>query len=213
MLVLLMGLRACGKSTIAPLLAQQLGCGWSDLDNMVARRLGASSVREAWNTHGVGLFRDTEAHELAGLLDRHAPIAGQHDQAHQPARRPHVVALGGGTPTAPGVPAMLDAGKREHRCVVVYLRARPQSLQARLRAGSTPQAREPGVDESDMLHSRPSLTGADPIDEVPVVCAQRDPLYVKLADVVVEVDDLPVQETLLEVRAQLTGMGRLRGLV
>jgi shikimate kinase len=46
---------------------------------------------------------------------------------------------------------------------------------------------------------RPSLTGEDAIAEVPTVLEQREPIYLKLADVIVSVDNRTPQETAAEV--------------
>ena len=197
MLFMLIGLRGCGKTTIAPLMAAKLGCGWSELDALVAARLGCARVREAWEKHGVHAFREAETRCLAEVLHQHA--AG--DAKAAPARVSHVLALGGGTPTAPGAAAMMQEARTNHRAIALYLRARPETLQARLRAAS-----------GDAIVDRPSLTGEDPVAEVPRVFMQRDPLYMTLADVIVQVDDLPVLETMLEIQSELVRQGRLTNL-
>jgi shikimate kinase len=187
MLVMLMGLRCSGKTTLAPLVATRFACGWSDLDALVATKLGCAGVREAWERHGVSAFRDAETRCLADVLHA-ANTDGK-----------HVLALGGGTPTAPGAAALMQDARTNHRAVTVYLRARPETLQARLRSGIG----------GDALVDRPTLTGEDPVAEVPHVFMQRDPLYMTLADVVVQVDELPIEETMLEIQSELVRQGRL----
>jgi shikimate kinase len=164
-----------------------MGCGWSDLDALVAARLGCAGVREAWERCGVAAFREGETRCLAEALHA-ATTDGK-----------HVLALGGGTPTAPGAAALMQDARTNHRAVTVYLRARPETLQTRLRSGVG----------GDALDDRPTLTGEDPVAEVPHVFMQRDPLYMTLADVVVQVDDLPVEETMLEIQSELVRQGRV----
>jgi shikimate kinase len=200
MLFMLIGLRGCGKTTIAPLLAAKVGCGWSDLDALVAARLGCTGVRDAWDKHGVQAFREAETRCLADVLHRHAP-AGKNAPEARAGHVSHVLALGGGTPTAPGAAAMMQEARTNHRAIALYLRARPETLQARLRAAS-----------GDAIVDRPSLTGEDPVAEVPRVFMQRDPLYMTLADVVVQVDELPVEETMLEIQSELVRQGRVTNL-
>ena len=54
------------------------------------------------------------------------------------------------------------------------------------------------------LASRPSLTGADPLIKIEVVLARRDPLYLEIADEVVQVDGMSEDAAL----AKLIGIAR-----
>ena len=79
-----------------------------------------------------------------------------------------VIALGGGTPTALGGEDLIRASG----AISIYLRGEPALLRDRL---------TPGVGEN-----RPSLTGADPLDEIEQVFHERDARYTEIADHVVE---------------------------
>lgn len=153
--LILIGLRGSGKSTLARALARRQGRIAIDLDDLTPGYLGCATVGEAWNLHGQGAFREAEFQALSQALA---------------ANMGAVIALGGGAPTAPGAADLIEAAIREGRAVVVYLRDTPRTLADRLRA----LPKGPGP-------SRPSLTGADPIDEIAAVFAQRDPLYSRLA--------------------------------
>jgi shikimate kinase len=169
--VILIGLRASGKSTLAPALASRLGIPSIDLDPLVAQVLGCGSVREAFESRGVDAFRAAEAKLLRELLE---------------SLTASVVSLGGGTPTAPGAAELLEAAAAGG-AKVLYLRATPATLQARL-------------SKTD-LASRPSLTGAGTLEEVNHLFEQRDPLYRGLATDVIEVDALGLEELLRDVLA------------
>lgn len=161
--LLLMGLRGSGKTTLAPLIAKQLNRPWLDLDIETLAELCASgkpaqTVTEAWHTYGEPTFRAAETKALARVL--------RNDN--------QVIALGGGTPTAPGAADLLRAEKHAGRAKIIYLRASAATLRERLAA-------------TDM-GTRPSLTGASPLDEIEAVLATRDPLFRSLSDRTIEVD-------------------------
>ncbi len=156
--IVLMGLRASGKTTIGRLVAEQLGLGFVDLDDRTADRLDTPDPAEAIRTLGLDAFRDAETDAL-----RDALLEG-----------PLVIALGGGTPTAPGAVDLLrahtDAGG-----ALIYLHAGPSVLRARLTRTDT--------------DTRPSLTGAGTVEEVDEVYLRRDPLYRDLCTRIIETKD------------------------
>ncbi len=165
--LVLIGLRGSGKSTIGRLVASRAGAAFVDLDELTSRLLGGGEVAEIWARVGEPGFRDGEARALRDLnLDARGG--------------PRVIALGGGTPTAPGAAELLESASRAGAVTLVYLRAAPGVLRARL--GATDVA------------SRPSLTGAGTLREIEAVFAARDPLYRRLATLVLETDDLSVED-------------------
>jgi shikimate kinase len=166
-LLLLIGLRASGKTTVGKLVAQHLHRPFIDGDTQVCTRLNVAHAGEAFATLGEPAFRTAEAEMIADLL-RPSP-----DHAEPPP----VVALGGGAPTAPGAQGALRDATDTRRARIVYLRNQPAVLAARLRALG------PGA-------NRPSLTGADPAAETGPVFQQRDPLYRSLATDIIEADRL-----------------------
>ncbi|MEL6797217.1 MAG: shikimate kinase, partial [Planctomycetota bacterium] len=89
-----------------------------------------------------------------------------------------VLALGGGTPTHTPSRELLQVYQASASLRIIYLRAQPETLASRL----TP---------SD---DRPSLTGLDTVQEVADVFRERDPLYAKLADSIVECDGLSIDD-------------------
>lgn len=80
-----------------------------------------------------------------------------------------IIALGGGAPIIPEASAMIDQARRSGEAAVVYLAWEPDVLIDRLKQ-----------DTGD----RPGLISDDPATEVPIVLAQREPIYRSLADVI-----------------------------
>lgn len=163
--LVLIGLRAAGKTTTGTLLASRLQAPFVDLDTRTAAALGSTSPGEALSQRGIEAFRTAETNALAEAL--HAI--------------PTILALGGGTPTAPGAADLLRQHRDAGRAFIVYLRLSPATLRARL-------AGLPSLD------SRPSLTGRGTLDEVDELFAQRDPLYRELANLTINADDLSPQQ-------------------
>jgi shikimate kinase len=149
--VVLIGLRASGKSTVGAALAAALGTGFIDLDDRTRDALGAATVREAFERCGEPSFRAAEARVLTEVLGGTACV----------------VALGGGTPTAPGAGALLERARSEGRALIVFLDPPDETLAARLTAHQG---------------DRPSLTGRGVVEEVAEIAERRRPLYAALAD-------------------------------
>ncbi|MGJ8636392.1 MAG: shikimate kinase [Phycisphaerales bacterium] len=110
--LVLIGLRASGKSTLGARAAELLGRSFVDLDDRSARLLSASGAGEAIAEHGMEAFRSAERDALVEVLT----TPGQ------------VVSLGGGTPTAEGCIELLGGDG----CRVLYLKAQPDTLRQRL---------------------------------------------------------------------------------
>jgi len=170
--LLLIGLRGSGKTTLGRLLAQRRGLPFLDLDELTPEILGEKTVAAAWRRHGEPAFRVAEAAALRRTLAD---------------PQPHVIALGGGTPTAPGAADAIRQAQADGAAFAIYLRADPATLRQRLA----------GAENSN----RPSLTGADPLAEIDRVFTRRDPIYRELANWVIEVGGLTEQEV-IELLAQ-----------
>lgn len=103
-----------------------------------------------------------------------------------------VISAGGGTPTAPDAPDLIRDAQDRGRLCVLYLRATPGELQRRLRLDTT---------------LRPSLTGRDPVAEVPEVFAKRDAMYESVADMTIEVDSLAAEQVVIRAVQCVKAMG------
>ena len=150
--ILLVGMMGAGKSTTGHLLAGRLGWRYRDSDADVESSKGLT-VPELFARDGEAAFRMAEARVLA-------------EACADPS--PSVVSVAGG--------AVLSADNRRLIAasgIVVWLRARPETLAARVGDGV----------------GRP-LLGEDPSAALTHLLAVRSPLYAELADVILDVDDL-----------------------
>ncbi|QYU66936.1 hypothetical protein J4558_18510 [Leptolyngbya sp. 15MV] len=132
--LLIIGLRGSGKTTAGRLAAQRLSLPFVDLDDLTPVVLGHRTVRSAWDACGQDAFRRAETVALASAVTR--------DQ--------RVIALGGGTPTAPLAADLIEHERAQGRARVVYLWAPASVLRARL---------------ASSLGDRPSLDGGPDLVE------------------------------------------------
>lgn len=170
--IALIGYRASGKTTTGRELARSLSMPFVDLDERLAASAGMP-IGDIFSRLGESWFRASECVELERVLEEPASV----------------IALGGGTPCGAAAAAVLAKARGAGRVRVVYLRATPATLRARLLA-------------ADNAH-RPSLTGggAHPADEVDEMLERRAPLYEGAADAVIDVDALtPTQAAQSVVR-------------
>ncbi len=155
--VLLMGLRGCGKSTVGQLLAARLECPFVDLDDRVLATFAEPTVTAVWAARGEAAWRAAEATALGELLGR----------SRTSRAADHVIALGGGTPLVESARRDLETARAAGRASLIYMRCTIEELRRRL-SGDT--------------GDRPSLTGADPVQELTNVLEAREPVYRQLAD-------------------------------
>lgn len=172
--IILLGLRASGKTTLGHALAARLGRPFIDLDDVTARVLGVATSGDALRTLGEPAFRRGECEALTMTLNTTV--------------RPNpVLSLGGGTPTYPASHELL-VSQRDTGSRLVYLHAPPETLIKRLQ-------------QTDLAR-RPALTsGSDPLTEVSTLYARRDPIYRELATDVVEVGGASEPEVLTSLLA------------
>lgn len=150
----LIGYRATGKTTLAKLLAQALGWEWIDADTEIERAAGKSIAR-IFAEDGEPAFRDLEAKIIDDLCQRERLV----------------LATGGGAPLREETRRALRAAGK-----VVWLRATPETIHARMAADTTTAER------------RPSLTNHAPLEEITRLLAYREPMYRETADFVVDTE-------------------------
>ena len=111
MLISLVGMPGCGKSTVGRHLARQLSLRFVDCDSEIEHRIGAP-IRDYFESHGEAAFRDVEHHVIDELTGRDGLV----------------IATGGGAVLRPSNRDALHS--RSH---VFYLRSTPEELHRRLR--------------------------------------------------------------------------------
>ncbi|HJO26822.1 MAG TPA: shikimate kinase [Planctomycetota bacterium] len=152
--IFLIGARGSGKSTLGPLLAEELGGAFRDLDAELCDKGEQTPAEDAgalFARLGERAFRELESQALSALLD-------------ECARSPQttVIATGGGVVEMGENHALLRRG----RCV--WLQAQARELARRVTADPTPRPPLPG-------------TGSTPLDEARSILERRAPLYASLA--------------------------------
>jgi shikimate kinase len=164
--VWLVGMMGAGKSSVGPALAERLGVPFLDTDAQIEAEAGAS-VAELFAREGEAGFRARE-------LEAVASCAG----------RPAVVALGGGALTQAQVRERVARHGR-----VVYLRAQPESLLARVGAAA----------ERPLLHG---LDAQRRLARLRELLEAREPAYERGA-LVVDTDGLDVAAVVDAVAREL----------
>jgi shikimate kinase len=158
-----------GKTRVGSAVAARLNRHHADLDTMVANRVGRS-VGVIFAEGGEEAFRDLEQEALADTLRGDEPL---------------VVSTGGGVVERPANCQLLA-----ERALVVWLRAEPVTLAARVADGS----------------GRPLLADGNPVDLLVALAERRHPLYNKVSDQVVDTDRLGV-EAVAALVEQVAGDG------
>jgi shikimate kinase len=168
--IFLVGMMGAGKSSVAAALGKQLGVAVYDSD-VVIRDEAGMTIPEIFSREGEAGFRARERAAIEWL-----------------AQRGGVVALGGGAMAQSGAPERLRAAG-----VVVYLRARAETLARRVGSGT----------------SRPLLAGLDAagrLAKLRELIAQREPAYMQ-AHHIVEADAGSPRSIAREICLRLGGAG------
>lgn len=155
--VVLVGLMGTGKTTVGRALAERLGRPLFDSDAVIEARTGRT-VRQIFLDEGEPAFRALETEVLLEALATETPS---------------VIAAAGGVVLS----EQNRAAIRGARAKVVWLRATPEQLVERVRAGG----------------HRPALDD-DPAGTLRRMHDSREPLYREVADMVVSVDGRSVHD-------------------
>jgi len=153
--ILLVGMMGAGKTTTGKLVARRLGWNYKDSDADVEAATGLT-VPDLFARDGEAAFRAAEANVLTAACRDESPA---------------VISVAGG--------AVLNADNRRLIAAsgtVVWLRARPETLAARVGDGA----------------GRP-LLGDDPTEAMVRLFEERAPYYAEVADAVIDVEGLPAE--------------------
>ena len=163
--IVLIGYRATGKTTVARKIAEWIGWEAVDADVEIERRAGRS-IADIFAAEGEDGFRDREAAVIADLATRSRLV----------------IAAGGGAPLRAENRAALRAGG-----TVVWLKARPETIHARMTGDATTATR------------RPSLTDQDPLAEIVTLLDRREPLYRETAHEEIDTEERSPEAVAAEV--------------
>lgn len=166
--IFLIGYRGSGKSTIGRALATELERDFIDTDDVIEAASGMT-IREIFAAEMETGFRDREQAAIAAV--------SANTQAT-------VIALGGGA-------ILREANQRQiaKSGSVIYLKARPESLFARIQSDAATQDR------------RPNLTSHGGYNEVVSVLEFREPIYSRLAQKILLTDGRKPDEIVAEIAA------------
>jgi shikimate kinase len=169
--VFLIGYRGSGKSTVADALSERIGWPWLDADAELERRAG-KTIKQIFDEGGEEAFRDLESMVVDDLARRDR----------------HIIALGGG--------AVLRDRNRHAlagRGPIVWLKASPEALLARIRADSTTTAR------------RPNLTADGGLAEIRKLLGDRTPIYESCAALTIDTENKSPNDIAREIVDGLRG--------
>jgi shikimate kinase len=170
--LILIGLRGTGKSTAGRATADLLARPFIDLDDCTSEVVGCDAST-CFREHGEAAWRAGEVIALKDALDRNV---------HS------IIALGGGTPMAPGAETCLGTEREERRVRIGWLDATPEVLTRRI--GDDPH--------------RPALTDLPALDEMKAIDLIRRPIFQRIADERIDVTDLDVAAVVGSLMAMAT---------
>jgi shikimate kinase len=159
--IVVIGFMGAGKTSVGRLVARALGREFVDTDQMIERAT-RMTIGELFQREGELSFRRREI----AAIDRAIAVPGR------------VIAVGGG--------AVLSADNRtalKQAGLLVYLRATPETLAARL-IGVT---------------DRPLLNTGDRVGRIRDLLVARGPIYETAGDVAIDTDRLNLEQTAVEV--------------
>ena len=167
-MLILIGYRATGKTTLARLLGERLQLRAVDTDLLIEQKAGRT-IAEIFAGQGEPAFRDYESQVIAELLQG----------------EPLVIATGGGLPVRPANRELLKRAGEEgalRSVAVVWLKASPDTILRRM-------AGDPSTERT-----RPQLTNLPPLAEIEHVLNERTSIYREIADLEVDTDDASLPE-------------------
>lgn len=121
MILALTGYMGCGKSTVGRIIADALGCPFTDLDEAIEKAAGRT-VAEIFAKDGEPAFRQMELKALKSMLGKYQSGTA-------------VIALGGGTVTIPEAVKLL-----QDKTLCIWLKAPAHELESRVADSGRPLA-------------------------------------------------------------------------
>ena len=169
-IVVLIGLRGAGKTTLGKALAVALSRAFADLDELALASTSASTVTELFTREGEAAWRTLEAASFEKAI----------------LKNDLVLALGGGAPMVESIRTLIEEARETGRMRVLWIDAKDEVLAARI--GEHDPGRPPLLkDDSEGI--------LDPLSECRALRKRRAGTFEALADAVI--DSQGAQEDIL----------------
>lgn len=172
--IYLIGYRATGKSIIGKEIAEILEVPFIDLDELIKREAG-KEIAEIVAEDGWNAFRELEQQALSILAAREEPV---------------VVSCGGGAVVHKEVWPLI-----KKKALVVWLKARPETILARIAQDSTSQMQRP----------RLTNNGSTMEEEIEQTMLERYPLYKHYSDMAIETDFMNPTQVAQKIVEEVAG--------
>ena len=163
----LVGLMGAGKTIVGSAFAKRIHWRHLDLDATIENSVGRS-VGVIFAESGEEKFRDLEEESLSLVLSKKKSL---------------VLSTGGGV-----VKRSKNRDALSERAVVIWLRAKPETLVKRI----------------SHLSDRPLLSHGKPLEILTELARDRDSFYREVADEIIDTDNLDI-ESVVEALEQLVG--------
>ena len=167
--IILIGYRACGKTTIGKQIADELWKKFVDVDDETCKRFDGKTIAQIWQEFGERAWREQEVAVTRELMGRKNLVIG----------------LGGGTLMEPEA---RQAVEEAPNAVRIYLRCHPDELHRRISEDKKSAATRPNLTKH-----------AGSIDEIKEMLALREPVYEAVANEVFDVTHVTPDNALRHV--------------
>ncbi len=169
MIISLVGVRGCGKSTIGSILSKQLFCKHIDLDNYIEKSRDGESISQLFATEGEARFREYEEGALRELLENNR-------------EKVLVISLGGGTLISPSNRALIA-----QHTYPIYLRCKVDTLHYRL---SKNYRNRPLLEDLSSEQFRERIVN---------LLHEREEGYQAVASLTLDIDNLSIREIVEQI--------------
>ena len=210
MIITLIGMMGCGKSSVGRELSRLLSLPFVDLDDYIEAREGRS-IRDIFESEGEASFRKMELEALTEILFQESSSEPNQDAAGEPGEdspqidypqtKEMILALGGGTLTTPECAELVA----EHT-FCIYLKTSADELFRRLESESaTRPMLNSNTATSDAAHRNVPIRSSEGTPQnssdthrqqlhqrITQLLSQRDPIYEKTARRTIATDGLSI---------------------
>lgn len=211
MIITLIGMMGCGKSSVGRELSRLLSLPFVDLDGYIETREGRS-IRDIFESDGEAAFRKMELEALTEILFQESASEPNQDagepgedspQTGYPQTKEMILALGGGTLTTPECAELVA-----ERTFCIYLKTSADELFRRLESESaTRPVLNSNTATSDAAHRNVPVGSSEGTPQnssdthrqqlhqrITQLLSQRDPIYEKTARRTIATDGLSISQ-------------------